>query len=99
MQCKDIPDYPILEFLHKNASNLGVQWWNLIKAFPSQAPDKLALAKMRVLIGRGLVSGCCCGCRGDFELTKKGREYMESARTKTLVKQMANDTIFPGFSS
>jgi hypothetical protein len=29
-------------------------------------PDKLILAKARKLVRRGVVEGCCCGCRGDF---------------------------------
>lgn len=33
--------------------------------FP-QMPPKLVLAKARKLIRRGLVTGCACGCRGDF---------------------------------
>lgn len=32
-------------------------------------PQKLIIAKARKLIRRGLLTGCYCGCRGDFELT------------------------------
>lgn len=32
-----------------------------------EVPQKVVLAKARKLIKRGLVSGCACGCRGDFE--------------------------------
>lgn len=45
---------------------------------PSDIPDKLALAKMRMLIRKGLVDGCGCGCRGDFELTGKGYAALEA---------------------
>ena len=38
---------------------------------PTDTPEKVALAKMRSLIKRGLVDGCPCGCRGDFELPRK----------------------------
>jgi len=79
-QCKDIPTRPILEFLAKRGG-IGCVWWEL--SYPSFArsvrtvmppvPDNLALAKMRQLMRKGLVSGCGCGCRGDFELTEKGR--------------------------
>lgn len=31
-------------------------------------PEKVVLAKLRSLIKRGLLAGCACGCRGDFEL-------------------------------
>lgn len=30
-------------------------------------PNKVVLAKARKLVLRGLLSGCACGCRGDFE--------------------------------
>ena len=82
LQCKHIPDKPVLEFLR----NLpyyrpGVQrtgtWYSgfdnsVDKSMPEGTPEKLVLAKMRSLITKGLVSGCQCGCRGDFELTTKG---------------------------
>ena len=39
----------------------------VLEAMPAGTPPKVALAKMRSLIRRGLVEGCGCGCRGDFE--------------------------------
>lgn len=48
----------------------------LINAEGTFGADKLVRGKMRRLISRGLVDGCCCGCRGDFTLTDKGREYL-----------------------
>lgn len=30
--------------------------------------EKVLLAKLKRLIKRGLITGCACGCRGDFEL-------------------------------
>lgn len=36
-------------------------------------PSKVVLAKFRRVNRRGLVDGCDCGCRGDFELTASGR--------------------------
>ena len=76
MQCKDIPDRPILEFLAKHP-DLWHNWCpgddkDVRQAMPEGVPDKLVLAKMRKLIGRGVVGGCSCGCRGDFVITKKG---------------------------
>lgn len=81
MQCKDIPDAPILQFL----ASLNGRWANwfgneydnsVTHAMPADTPEKLALAKMRTLIRRGLVDGCDCGCRGDFVLTEKGRQAL-----------------------
>ena len=81
IQCKDIPDKPILEFLLANKGT----WCNWFKdrensvrvAMPQNlASDKLILAKMSKLMERGLVDGCDCGCRGDFEITPKGEEWL-----------------------
>lgn len=84
MQCKDIEDRPILEFLRSIEGDRpgwgiiyeagGSAWVGL--AMPPGVPLKLRLAKMGMLIRRGLVDGCCCGCRGDFVLTEKGRKYL-----------------------
>lgn len=81
MQCKDIPERPILELLLKS----GPHWCNwyfgdeydVRNAMPPGIPEKLILAKMKNLIRRGLVGGCDCGCRGDFVITPKGKAYLE----------------------
>lgn len=39
-------------------------------------PAKIVRAKAARLIERGLMDGCTCGCRGDFELTDAGRAYL-----------------------
>ena len=82
MQCKDIPDEPILRLL---AASPG-QWHcigdgyghmpSVSPGMPSGIPDKLALAKMNMLLRRGLVDGCGCGCRGDWEITAKGLDWL-----------------------
>jgi hypothetical protein len=41
-------------------------------------PPRLLLAKAKRLCLRRLIDGCFCGCRGDFEVTAKGREYQRS---------------------
>jgi hypothetical protein len=51
-------------------------------AMPEGTPDKVALAKMRALVRRGLSGGCDCGCRGDFEITDKGLALIGQTRTK-----------------
>lgn len=81
MQCKDIETAPILLFLKNLRPHLGT-WFdmdceNTVRhAFPKKSPDRLVLAKMASLIRRGLVTGCCCACRGDYEITDKGLEYL-----------------------
>lgn len=75
MQCKDIPDDPILAFLASGALNglCGATWYpgyvnSVQNAMPEGVPEKLALAKMKAMIRKGQVKGCACGCRGDFRL-------------------------------
>lgn len=74
MQCKDIPDQPILDFLER-LDGRWATWFHphpdmamptVLSVMPEGTTTKLAHAKMRKLIRRGLVDGCICGCRGDF---------------------------------
>ena len=85
MQCKDIPDAPILAFL---AQRPGVwhNWYfgddrDVHLAMPADVPDKLVVAKMNRLMQRGLVDGCSCGCRGDYVITDKGLSALHAAQT------------------
>ena len=84
MQCKDIPDAPIVEFVW--SVNDGDRWANnsfqderdVRQAMPGtfDIPWKLAWAKMNQLIKRGLIDGCPCGCRGDYVVTEKGCQFI-----------------------
>lgn len=40
--------------------------WDLQEAFPN-FPYKIIQAKMRQMVNKKRISGCGCGCRGDFE--------------------------------
>lgn len=77
MQCKDIPDLPILRFLSEHGRCVRYAGYpkSVTNAMPDEIPERLALAKMATLIRRGLVDGCVCGCRGDFEITRKGADF------------------------
>lgn len=82
-QCKDVPNKPILEFLYerKKEGKVSSCWYDgfensIGQAMPSNTPEKIRIQKMAKLIKRGLVSGCDCGCRGDYEITKKGIEWL-----------------------
>ena len=77
MQCKDIPDEPIIQFLREHSGPFEWATWGpsagmptVQDAMPPGTPPKLQLAKMRMLMRRGIVQGCPCGCRGDFYLTE-----------------------------
>jgi hypothetical protein len=48
-----------------------VSRWDLASALDS-VPERVLLSKASKVIKRGLVTGCACGCRGDFALTEKG---------------------------
>lgn len=82
MKCKDIQDRPILELLAK-LNGTWATWFgeggsmpDVTDVMPEGTPRKLRLAKMKMLIRRGLVDGCDCGCRGDFVITKKGKKLL-----------------------
>ena len=90
LQCKHIPERPILEFLlqYKHKGVLCT-WYDdkseshrpknsVVNAVPPGTPAKLVHAKMCQLINRGVVKGCRCGCRGNFEITKKGEEELKT---------------------
>jgi hypothetical protein len=85
MQLKDIPDKPILHFLYarKITGLRNCTWYSgydnsIDVAMPPNTPEKLVIKKMAKLIGRGLVDGCPCGCRGDYEITQKGIDYIST---------------------
>lgn len=77
MKCADISTEAILQFLAKHQGEWctwgeGYSMTTIRDAMPPGTPEKLQLAKMKILIKKGLVSGCDCGCRGDYEITDKG---------------------------
>lgn len=81
MQCKDIPDKPVMEYLLRHKGQRCNWCWderNVAEAMPHGTPPKIVLAKMRQLIKRGLATGCVCGCRGDFEITENGEVFISS---------------------
>lgn len=75
IQCKHIPTQPILDFLDSIAPMWGT-WFDkkfdnsVLRAMPEGTPPKLAWVKMNSLIKRGIVTGCDCGCRGDYLVVK-----------------------------
>ena len=77
MKCSDIPDIVILKFLATQerwcTHGEGHGHMPTVQdAMPAGTPLKLQLAKMKQLLKAGLVDGCDCGCRGDWQITQKG---------------------------
>ena len=86
MKCKDIDDKPILQFLNQNdcffTYGKGYYMKTVQDVMPIGTSVKMQLAKMKQLIKRGLAEGCTCGCRGDFEITDIGKEYLNKNITQ-----------------
>lgn len=83
MQCKDISSASILRFLislnDQSGTWFDLEYENTVRPlFPKSVSDKFVRAKMNKLIRRGLVEGCICGCRGDYKITEKGRQFLET---------------------
>lgn len=68
LQAKHVPDEALLaEIDRQNRERphyAGAIWWEAAERLG--LPGKIVLAKARALVKRGIVEGCCCGCRGDF---------------------------------
>lgn len=86
LQCKDISTDDVLRFLAKHQGEWAT-WGDTISmptvqsAMPPGTPEKLQLAKMKIIHNAGFVGGCCCGCRGDFEITDAGLARIGVERT------------------
>lgn len=93
LQCKHIPELPILEFIgnvDRKEWPLGASiFWDddfkpansVFWSMPERTPKNLGVAKMKMLLRSGLVLGCGCGCRGDFTLSEKGLSFIKAARS------------------
>ena len=88
-ECADgICDYPMTAGYHggrpgygyvAGAGNPHWAYTSELQAKLPQFPPKVVLAKLRALNKRGLLDGCTCGCRGDWEMTEAGREFLAAA--------------------
>jgi hypothetical protein len=69
MKAADITDAELLEAVRAVRGKYGVpRWstlWDVQRALPY--PTKVVQAKLKSAVRRGLLTGCACGCRGDFE--------------------------------
>lgn len=72
VQAKDIPDREVLLFVAAERRSKAASSWEVEDQF-YEYPTKVVRAKLAALVRRGLVSGCACGCRGDFHLLTAGK--------------------------
>ena len=75
IQAKNISDLEILKAIKEEFEKNGFPhffWTEGWKGFP----PKVVLSKCAALLKRGLLDGCDCGCRGDWILTDKGKEFL-----------------------
>lgn len=85
IQVKDIDKIAVLKRLAEIESSGHSGTWfsnvdnSISTVMPEGAQEKVALAVMKNLISKGLVSGCGCGCRGDFTITDKGRDLIAAS--------------------
>lgn len=95
MKASDIPDELILNYLSQHQGRwtmlFGTEFSTLVKGtlikntiVPENTPHKVMLAKMRALCKRQLITGCDCGCRGDFEITDRGLALINKPRIAAL---------------
>lgn len=71
-QAKDISDADMLASVarHERGEGGWAMTWDIEPDFPG-FPPKVVLAKLRKLLKRGLIDGCGCGCRGDWEIVEQ----------------------------
>lgn len=77
MKTSDISDEEILKavFVACEKHNMWTNTTIVAESFP-EFPFKIVASKLSRVMQRGLVTGCDCGCRGDWELTTKGYELI-----------------------
>lgn len=71
MKASDITDEPIVTAVRETRGRYGVPRWATkldVQERLAPVPPKVVLAKLASAIRRGVLLGCACGCRGDFEI-------------------------------
>lgn len=77
-----IPNRPVIEFL--SALDRWGTWFSgfensVLLSMPDGTTEIRARAMMKVLDRIGLVNGCHCGCRGDYEITEEGLAWLNKS--------------------
>ena len=69
MQAKDIATADVLAVIDRLCAKplgSGAALLGDIQDAMPDVPPRVVLAKLRGMVKRGLLTGCDCGCRGDF---------------------------------
>lgn len=69
VQAKNISDDEVLRVVDRRSGYDSFVSTFEIQAELSSFPEKAVLAKLRSMVKRGILSGCACGCRGNFRRT------------------------------
>lgn len=83
----DLDDVDVLRTVQALCSERGM--WaatNIVADRYAPVPPKVVAAKLSRLLKRGLLSGCDCGCRGDWELTAEGRNLVTGSGRPNLAR-------------
>jgi len=81
LQAKHISDEDFLVAIREDCRRRSLEWgfestmgitWLIAEILG--VPTKVANAKAKSLIKRGIITGCTCGCRGDLEIVIKESE-------------------------
>lgn len=69
IQAKHVDGYILLVNIYFliDGGNRPATIWDLERLYPN-TPKKVLRAKLRKLIRQDYITGCVCGCRGDFQL-------------------------------
>lgn len=70
MKTSDISDEVMMAAVRAVRGQHGAAGWSSLWDVQKQLADihpKLVLSKLKSMIRRKLLTGCACGCRGDFE--------------------------------
>ncbi len=71
VQAKDISDERCIEAVRAAKGMGGARDWSMlcdVNNVLSEFPPKVVQAKLAALIKKKKITGCACGCRGDFEV-------------------------------
>lgn len=77
MKTSDLEDKEVMQAVYDScvADNMWSNTHKIAEKFPN-FPFKVVASKLSRLLKRRLVTGCDCGCRGDWELTAAGYEFL-----------------------